>query len=111
MAQDFKNDFARSKTTEEVAEVLNGILDLSKKGLAHTANQAHAFPVRFFRTDRDENNNLREEILNAILDDCSRAGQAIRLAVEWGDSKLTRNWLKASPPPRASALRSGRDRY
>ena len=107
-AEDRKSGiYASDAPEEELVAVLASILELSQIKLRHSANQD--FPVKFFRTDRDENNDLREVILNAILDDCRSTDQAIRLAVEWGDAKITRHQLQASlsqaPPPRASIPR------
>ena len=117
-AEDRKSGiYASDAPEQELVAVLESILELSKIKLRHSANQD--FPVKFFRTDRDENNDLREVILNAILDDSRSTDQAIRLAVEWGDAKITRHQLQASltsaptprlhpapaPPPCASAPR------
>jgi hypothetical protein len=117
-AEDRKSGiYASDAPEDELVAVLASILELSKIKLRHSANQD--FPVKFFRTDRDENNDLREVILNAILDDSRSTDQAIRLAVEWGDAKITRHQLQASltsaptprlhpapaPPPCASAPR------
>ncbi len=95
-------------TEEEIPEsidLLREIQKLSLNPLAHSAEREgrdeKARPVTFFRTDRDENNNLRKVILNAILDDCGSTDQAIRLAVEWGDAKITKKQLKVSSVPLA----------
>ena len=100
---------AQAWPTEEKAPQSIALLDeiqkLSLIPLAHSAEREgrdeKARPVTFFRTDRDENNNLRKVILNAILDDCESTDQAIRLAVEWGDAKITKKQLKVSSVPLA----------
>ena len=75
--------------------MLAEIVRLSKVRLAHSANQD--VPIKFFHTARDDHNNLRDVLLNAILDDCRTTNQAIRLAVEWGDATITRKQLQESP--------------
>ena len=87
---------------EGTIEILREILRLSLNPLEREGRDEKARPVTFFRTDRDENNNLRKVILNAILDDCGSTDQAIRLAVEWGDAKITKKQLKVSSVPLAA---------
>ena len=54
--------------------MLSEIVRLSKVRLAHSANQD--VPIKFFHTARDDHNNLRDVLLNAILDDCRTTNQA-----------------------------------
>ena len=66
--------FTEQEEILESIDLLREIQKLSLNPLAHSAEREgrdeKARPVTFFRTDRDENNNLRKVILNAILDDC-----------------------------------------
>ena len=57
--------------------MLGDIVRLSHVRLAHSANQD--VPIKFFHTARDDNNNLRDVLLNAILDDCRTTDQDTRL--------------------------------
>ena len=50
-------------TQEQLGEALADIVRLSKVKLAHSANQD--VPIKFFHTARDDNNNLRDVLLNA----------------------------------------------
>ena len=50
-------------TKEQLGEALADIVRLSKVKLAHSANQD--VPIKFFHTARDDNNNLRDVLLNA----------------------------------------------
>ena len=88
-------DVLRNANQAELAKMLAEIVRLSKVRLAHSANQD--VPIKFFHTARDDHNNLRDVLLNAILDDCRTTNQAIRLAVEWGDATITRKQLQESP--------------
>ena len=88
---------------EELGGMLHEVVALSKQTLAHSANGD--FPVKFFHTARDDNHDLREILLSAILDDCRSTQQAIRLAVQWGDAKITRLQLQESNQADPSSLR------
>ena len=88
---------------EELGGMLHEVVALSKQPLAHSANGD--FPVKFFHTARDDNHDLREILLSAILDDCRSTQQAIRLAVQWGDAKITRLQLQESNQADPSSLR------
>ena len=57
----------------QLARMLAEIVRLSKVRLAHSANQD--VPIKFFHTARDDHNNLRDVLLNAILDDCRTTNQ------------------------------------
>ena len=88
---------------EELGGMLHEVVALSKQTLAHSANGD--FPIKFFHTARDDNHDLREILLSAILDDCRSTQQAIRLAVQWGDAKITRMQLQESNQADPSSLR------
>ena len=64
---------------QELGWMLGDIVRLSHVRLAHSANQD--VPIKFFHTARDDNNNLRDVLLNAILDDCRTTDQATRLTL------------------------------
>ena len=64
-------DVLRNANQAELARMLSEIVRLSKVRLAHSANQD--VPIKFFHTARDDHNNLRDVLLNAILDDCRTA--------------------------------------
>ena len=97
------NEIVSHVTKEELGGLLREVVALSMQPLAHSANGD--LPVKFFHTARDDNHDLREILLNAILDDCRSTQQAIRLAVQWGDAKITRLQLQESNQADPSSLR------
>ena len=61
----------------------------------HLSAEELAPPLSWFSLESGEG-SLHDVLLKAILDDCQTSTQAIRLAVTWGDARITRHQLEES---------------
>ena len=72
---------------------------------AWIAQANHDRPLSYFSLE-DSETSLDEVLLKAVLDDCETSTQAIRLAVKWGDPRITRHQLEDTMEESADGLKT-----